>query len=59
MTDLELPGLTKPRGNTSLRMQSVEATDILSERAFPGDRHRQEQRIETSIVEPFADVVAR
>jgi hypothetical protein len=36
----------------------MQPADILREGSFPGDGHRQEQRVETSIIEAFADIVA-
>ena len=38
------------------RMQPVQPAGILRERALPGDRHREKQRVETGVVEPLADI---
>ena len=39
-------------------MFAMQPTDILRQSSFPGDRHRQEQRVETGVVKTFADVAA-
>jgi hypothetical protein len=40
-------------------VDAMQAASILCERPAPGDWHRQEQRVEAGIIEPFADVTAR
>ncbi len=37
-------------------MKPMEATRVLDKRPFPRYRHRQKQRVEPGIVEPFTDV---
>src|SRR5204862_6494796 len=40
------------------RMQAMEATRILHQRALPRDRHREKERVEPRVVESFTDVAA-
>jgi len=37
-------------------MPPVQPADILRQRAFPGNRHRQEQGVEPGVIEAFADI---
>src|SRR5947209_3840132 len=37
-------------------MRTVEPAGVLDDRALPGDRHRQQERVQTGIVEAFTDV---
>ena len=39
-------------------MLTMEPADILGQCSFPGDRHRQEQRIEPAVIEAFTDIPA-
>jgi hypothetical protein len=39
-------------------MKSVETSYVLLERSLPGNGHRQKERIQAGIVEPFAYVAA-
>ena len=39
-------------------MLTVQASRILLQRTFPGDRHRQHQRVERRMIEAFADQLA-
>ena len=40
-------------------IKAVQPAHILRDRSMPGDRERQEQRIQPGVVKPFADVAAR
>jgi hypothetical protein len=40
------------------RVQPVQPPRVLHERSLPRHRHRQEQRIQPAVVEPFSDVAA-
>ncbi|MER9657847.1 hypothetical protein NKJ26_31240 [Mesorhizobium sp. M0152] len=39
-------------------MQAVEATDVLSQRASPGNGHREEERVKPLIVEALAKIMS-
>ena len=39
-------------------MEAVQTASVLDQRPLPQHRHRQEERIESSVVETFADVTA-
>ena len=39
-------------------MQAMQPPDILCQRSMPGDRHRQEERIQAGIIKAFADELA-
>ena len=41
------------------RMRPVKASAVLDERALPRDRHREEEGVETGVVEALADVATR
>src|SRR5271155_3439 len=44
--------------DTLVIVKPMESSDVLLKRAFPRNRHRQEQRVETSIVKPLTYVAA-
>ena len=39
-------------------VKPMETANILLQRSLPGDRHRQEQRVQTSVVKTLANVTA-
>jgi len=40
-------------------MQAVQPTDILGDRPVPGNRQCEKQRVQTRVVEAFADIASR
>jgi hypothetical protein len=40
-------------------METMETTNILLKSPMPRNRHREEKRVETGVVETFSDIAAR